>query len=276
MPPGCWIAFIQRSQETISVSSAPVDDLLDSDTSRFMFIVTTSTRIPLFFRAMSLFYILLVQILLYVLWVDDFRTPLIYLSAWHIYLALGYFTIGTIQSCYIFYCTLPDYAQINPLALAAFWVLQNVTAPISLLVVIGYWAFFHPARSIWSVLIGIHGHGMVSILVLVDVVISKTPLYLNHIWYSLLVLFLYGLFAFVYEVAGGKNDSGNRFIYKPLNFWTDNGRLQIKPFVLACMTFAIVAPLCYVVVWCMKNIIYVCFPPGPYKRVHSKPTMVNP
>jgi hypothetical protein len=272
---GCWLAFIQRCQDTISVSSASQDDLMDSNASRFMFRGTTSKNIPLFFRAFSLFYILLVQILIYILCTDNFRTPLIYLSAWHVYLALGYFTIGTIQSRHIFYSISSENAQVNPLALAVFWVLQNVTAPISLLVVMGYWVFFHP-KSVEDVLIGIHGHGVVSSLVLVDVAISNIPLFLYHVWHSLLLLFVYGIFAFIYEFSGGYNENGDDFIYKPLNFWTDDRHLQVKPFILACLTFAIVAPLSYVFVWCMKNIVYVCFPPGEYKRIHSSSTIVNP
>ena len=61
-------------------------------------------------------------------------------------------------------------------------------------------------------------HGLNALFVLVDTLVTRTPVRMLHFYQCTSLGLIYGLFSSLYWLAGGTNHLGQPYIYKPLDF----------------------------------------------------------
>lgn len=82
-------------------------------------------------------------------------------------------------------------------------------------------------------------HGLNAMFVLVDILISRTPVRMLHLYQCSCLGILYTLFSYVYHLCGGTNHKDEPYIYKPLDY-ANNFRMAIST---ALVSVFLVAPL---------------------------------
>ncbi|KAK7009632.1 protein rolling stone [Biomphalaria glabrata] len=130
-----------------------------------------------------------------------------------------------------------------PKAVAVQWVLQNISNVSSLLVTVMFWALVYTGNS--QTYVSINSHIMNSVLVLCDIMISRAPCRLQHLYIPLSFNVSYVLFTFIYWIAGGTNNQGQHYIYKMLDYTQAPGKAAVT-ITLVCL---IALPLAYILVF---------------------------
>lgn len=99
----------------------------------------------------------------------------------------------------------------------AVWCLRNVAAPGACMVALLYWTLIFPANMTTD-FSDANVHGSNALIMLLDLAVSRYPLYLKHFWQPFLYVFLYVLFNGLYVAAGGTDSHGNHHIYEVLPY----------------------------------------------------------
>lgn len=136
--------------------------------------------------------------------------------------------------------SLPLYTALN-----LQWLLHSVMGCFSLSVSFLYWTIIHPSHQHSLTAFNINIHFINSVQTAVDLLLSFTPVHLTHFIYPVLAAILYIIFAVVYWLMGGTNQSGQPYIYSILDF---GGRpllatLSILGVCLVCL------PFCQLLLW---------------------------
>eukprot|EP01066_Platyproteum_vivax_P008012 Platyproteum_vivax@DN3277_c0_g1_i1.p1 len=129
-----------------------------------------------------------------------------------------------------------------PLSCQFLLLLQSITMPFGLIVVVLFWAFFSKPKVHFRM---VAIHGLQAVLILFDVFVNLHPFALLHCVYSVIFAYCYSVFLLVFYVAGGKNHNGKPYVYAVVDLQT---RPMIGGFALV-MAPLVVVPFFYYFVW---------------------------
>lgn len=124
------------------------------------------------------------------------------------------------------------------------WLLRNSITPAAGIVTLVYWTILYPTIGHTS-LVDVHCHAVNTLLLLVDMTISRLPYYLQHFHHSLGYLVTYLLFSVIYYAIGATDPWGHHYIYGPLDY----GGNPIGALVLILVLIAVVFPLLQLGFW---------------------------
>lgn len=170
-----------------------------------------------------------------------------------------------------------------------FWVLYITSHTVTVMVCIGFWSIqYNPCTegtdssnstspTNWGSLntstgseedvencgadiLSIHAHGINAALATCDILLSLVPFNALHFLYPCIVTLNYVFFSGIYYAAGGKNESGDPYIYSLLNYGESLVRSIIAAILLIFLpAFIYVIPLLVACVrdrvyqWCMER-----------------------
>ncbi|XP_060592175.1 protein rolling stone-like [Ruditapes philippinarum] len=117
------------------------------------------------------------------------------------------------------------------------WLLHNLGSDAAPLVSVLFWTIAYDGSGV--TLVNCTTHGINAVFVLVDTLISRTPVRMLHLYQSSCMGFVYMLFSYIYHLAGGTNHKGEPYIYKPLDY-NNNFSVAIST---ALVSIFLVAPL---------------------------------
>ncbi|XP_021355848.1 protein rolling stone-like [Mizuhopecten yessoensis] len=123
------------------------------------------------------------------------------------------------------------------------WLLHNITSGTAQIVTILFWTIAYDGSG--YTVINLNSHGVNAVFVLVDTLVTRTPIRLLHCIYASAFGCVYSLFTFIYFLAGGTSHLGHSYIYKPLNYGVSPGTAAAYIVVIA----ALVAPLLHSMVF---------------------------
>ncbi|CAB3241033.1 unnamed protein product [Arctia plantaginis] len=172
---------------------------------------------------------------------------LIYLTNWGILLVSATTMSGVVVS-FAFLVKKPLETTNLAWYVSFYWVAFNIALAISIMITILYWILLHdPAipekyglRGYW---LNISKHGLMSCIIVTELLFSRTPVRLAHLYQPLGVGLLYALFSVIYFAAGGTDNEGHEFIYAVLN-WREPRNAGI---IVICSVSALV--VLYVMLW---------------------------
>lgn len=122
----------------------------------------------------------------------------------------------------------------------AFWVIYNLASAPSFLVSITFWVLLFDARngiSASTIIV----HGVNSIIMIGDTMLSSIPVRLFHVVYPMFNGVAYTVFTVVYWAFGGTNSSGMPYIYPQTDY---TGR-PVTSAVSQIIMFFVALPLCH-------------------------------
>ncbi|XP_068626848.1 protein rolling stone-like isoform X2 [Battus philenor] len=147
---------------------------------------------------------------------------LLYMTHWGLLLILIESFFGIIVAVKE-YDGLPDVKAAFPWYLKVFWLLYNITIPVAFLVTIFYWSILnaHGKKINYAPnpVLDVMLHGVNSVVMLVELILSAHPSRLLHIMQPLYFALVYLIFTAIYYGAGGLDPWGHVFIY-PVIDWS--------------------------------------------------------
>ncbi|XP_047985596.1 protein rolling stone-like isoform X2 [Leguminivora glycinivorella] len=150
---------------------------------------------------------------------------LIYLTNWGLVLVSAMAVSGVIVSLNAAKKALPE-EGVPPWHVSMYWVFYNIAGTIAIVITLLYWILLFDSSSVevedrmfWLETVT---HGFNTVLVLVELFASRTPLRFAHIYQPLGVGLWYAVFSVIYYFAGGTDGEGNPFIYAILD-WSRPG-----------------------------------------------------
>ncbi|CAH0695396.1 unnamed protein product [Spodoptera exigua] len=147
----------------------------------------------------------------------------IYLTHWGFLLIVLTTGFGTAVSAYAFYKKPIDATFGLPWYVKTYWILYNITIPVSFLITVFYWGILKTSANTVNFasnpVLDIMLHGVNSVVMLVELVCSAHPSRLMHVMQPLYFAGAYMLFSVTYFLAGGLDPWGNPFIY-PVVDWS--------------------------------------------------------
>lgn len=104
-----------------------------------------------------------------------------------------------------------------------YWFLYIVTSSIAIGVTVSYWAAVYSPKIHQIDPLNIMLHICNSLLMILDLCITRIPFKSQHFWWCMPIISLYVIFSIIYYFAGGLDKFGNHYIYKILD-WAKPGR----------------------------------------------------
>ncbi|PVD19884.1 hypothetical protein C0Q70_20377 [Pomacea canaliculata] len=123
------------------------------------------------------------------------------------------------------------------------WLLQNMSNCSAVIVAGLYWIVLYSGQP--DTFISINSHALNSVLVIVDVMVSRAPVRVQHLVYTFLFMLVFTIFTVVYWAAGGTNHKGQHYIYSTLDY-------THKPWLAVAMiagVLLIAVPLVQIIVY---------------------------
>ncbi|XP_052795883.1 protein rolling stone-like [Mya arenaria] len=117
------------------------------------------------------------------------------------------------------------------------WLLHNLSSDAAPLVSVLFWTIAYDGSGV--TLINCTTHGINAIFVVVDTLISRTPMRMLHLYQCASLGVVYAGFSYVYHLCGGTNHKGEPYIYKPLDY-ANNFRTAVSTLLVSIV---LVAPL---------------------------------
>ncbi|CAH2231656.1 protein rolling stone-like [Pararge aegeria] len=169
---------------------------------------------------------------------------LIYLTNWGLLLVTLLTLSATLVSLLAVCQRIPDGGPL-PWYVSMYWLFYNTTITVAIIITGLYWILlYNPEQEeeddgFW---LDLATHGFNSCVAFVEIVMSRTPLRLLHIYQPLGVGLWYAAFSGIYYAAGGTDGMGNPFIYEILD-WRQAGRASIIVAVSAASLIVVYALL---------------------------------
>lgn len=114
------------------------------------------------------------------------------------------------------------------------WMLWTVAACCGLLVTLLYWSLvFKSPTSFFDISL----HCLNSVFILVALLTSLLQVNLLHAVYVMCFGSIYIVFTVIYWAAGGLNDQGERYIYKPLDYENGNHAFVVGTVLISIFLF---------------------------------------
>ncbi|XP_021193567.3 protein rolling stone [Helicoverpa armigera] len=170
---------------------------------------------------------------------------LIYLTNWGLMLDVGMFLCALVVSISVL-CNRPNEEKELPWYASLYWVVFNIAVTLSIMITTLYWVLLYnpefrdemPDRAFW---LDVSTHGITSCLMMVEVLVSRTPVRFLHLYQPLGMGLWYAVFSAIYYAAGGTDINGSSFIYEVLD-WSEGRRTSIV--VTASMAGLIIVYAC--------------------------------
>jgi len=121
----------------------------------------------------------------------------------------------------------------------ASWIIRDTVAPAAVMLTLLYWLLLFPIFR-YTTFVDVHLHLINTLIILVDLWLSRLPIWLLHFPAPMAYLCTYILFAGIYYAAGGKAPKEKDYIYP----WLDFGRLGVTIPIIFLVLFV---PWCTVV-----------------------------
>ncbi|XP_075975326.1 protein rolling stone-like [Anticarsia gemmatalis] len=154
---------------------------------------------------------------------------LIYLTNWGVLLVAATMISGVGVSFAALF-NRPNETTELPWFMSTYWVIFNISVPISIMITSLYWILLYnpdlldmDVRAFW---LDVTTHGLTSCIVLAELLASRTPVWLTHMYQPLCLGLWYTAFSGIYYAAGGTDPNGNSFIYEVLD-WGQSRRAGI-------------------------------------------------
>ncbi|KAK3098960.1 hypothetical protein FSP39_024726 [Pinctada imbricata] len=96
------------------------------------------------------------------------------------------------------------------------WLLYNLSVDTAPIVTILFWTIAYDGTG--KTFINLNTHGVNAVFILVDLMITRTPLRQSHMYQCCLVGLMYSFFTYLYWLMGGTNHLGQPHIYKVLDY----------------------------------------------------------
>ncbi|OWR43539.1 hypothetical protein KGM_215657 [Danaus plexippus plexippus] len=147
---------------------------------------------------------------------------LIYLTNWGLLLVTSMTLSGLLISILGVCHKLKDGSDL-PWYISMYWFLYNICIAIAIMITGLYWILLYNPddQSVESpevFWLDVATHGLNSCVVFAEVILSRTPLMLLHIYQPLGLGLWYAAFTGIYYAAGGTDSFGNPFIYAVLDW----------------------------------------------------------
>ncbi|XP_038049353.1 protein rolling stone-like [Patiria miniata] len=131
------------------------------------------------------------------------------------------------------------------------WFLQTIAFTAGLFVAINFYTLvFSPSRDVLTAY-NFHVHGVNLIVIVLDVVLSATPMRLLHLIYPTLYAALYFMFTLIYQKAGGLNELGGVAIYSKFLDW---GGAPSTTVIVMVLTVFVATPIMHLVWYAIYRI----------------------
>ncbi|XP_068626778.1 protein rolling stone-like [Battus philenor] len=172
---------------------------------------------------------------------------LIYLTNWGLLLVTMMTLSGLLISFMTLFTTVED-EDVLPWYVSMYWFINNIAISIAIMITVLYWILlFDPEQrqddnpvSFW---LDVATHGVNSCIAVVELLASRTPVRLLHVYQPLGIGLWYAAFSGIYYIAGGTDSNGNLFIYEVLD-WQQGSRAGI---VVAASAAGLI--IIYALVW---------------------------
>ena len=139
--------------------------------------------------------------------------------------------------------------------LKLFWALYITSQTVTVMVCIGYWSTqYKPCNgasrnstveghcnqtvngeNCGADVLSIHVHGVNPVLAVSDIILSLVPFNILHFFYPCAFTAVYVVFSGIYYAAGGRNESGDPYIYSLLNYREDPARSSLAAIFLVLL-----------------------------------------
>lgn len=114
------------------------------------------------------------------------------------------------------------------------WVLHNIGSNAAPLVSVLFWTIAYDGSG--YTLINCTTHGLNGLFVIVDTLVTRTPVRMLHFYQCTCLGLVYGMFSALYWLLGGTNHLGQPYIYKPLDY--SNFNMALATILLAAFVAA--------------------------------------
>ena len=135
-------------------------------------------------------------------------------------------------------------ATTSPLLSNTMWLFRNSISPAAGIVTLVYWFILFPTIGHTS-FVDVHCHLVNTMIVVLDIAISRLPYYLYHFHHSIAYLLIYLTFSLIYWGVGATDPWGHHYIYEPLDY-QDN---PLGAVVLILALMFIVFPILQLGLW---------------------------
>ncbi|XP_073957115.1 protein rolling stone-like isoform X2 [Choristoneura fumiferana] len=179
---------------------------------------------PLFWRIPILLWSIFI-----IAWSEaDFWGPremfFVYMTNWGLILIMVESLFGVVVTIQKHTGNLPDATFGLPWYVKTYWVLYNISIPVSFMITVFYWCLLRTSadrevKYAPNPVLDVMLHGVNSVVMLVELLASAHPSRLLHILHPLYFALVYVLFSVTYYNAGGLDPWGHSFIY-PVIDWS--------------------------------------------------------
>eukprot|EP00971_Amphidinium_carterae_P093381 1847731-Amphidinium_carterae.1 len=133
---------------------------------------------------------------------EDFGYFFIYLTHWGAMLEFAYFLI----LCVTTWLAAPAEAadkkectQSTPLFVSVTWILGSILPSVAFLIVLLYWTLVYDGGNVKLSSVILHGGNYIPVLM--DLLSTRQPFYLRHVYVPLILALVYSLFTVFYYIA---------------------------------------------------------------------------
>lgn len=184
---------------------------------------------------------------------------LIYLTNWAMALVVFMMICALAVSCSAWSSkSFETYTEELPWLVSMYWLMFNVAVTIALMVTVLYWILLYDPESYWEdctwnmFALDISSHAFISLIALLELFLSRTPVRMLHVYQPLGVAAWYIIFTVIYYAAGGTDGNGNAFIYSVLDW--QHGKRSGMIVGLALIGLIIVYMILYGIALCRDRI----------------------
>uniref|UniRef100_T1J7W4 Uncharacterized protein n=1 Tax=Strigamia maritima TaxID=126957 RepID=T1J7W4_STRMM len=130
--------------------------------------------------------------------------------------AVSFYTIMTLIIHFINHVVYSHVTHV-PASFVFSWIFNNLSNATAFGITFGYWVHVYDGAPITDV-DRIISSIMNSVITLLDICMSETPVHVAHFYQPFIVFLTYAIFNYVYYVSGGTNEDGKRWIYTDLKW----------------------------------------------------------
>jgi len=146
-----------------------------------------------------------------------------------------------------------DNQQEMPKSFKFYWIIHNTSLIMSVLITVMYWSVVYNPENDQIDAKNILTHVTNSIVMFIDLIIVAFPVRLAHCLYPIVFGVSYGVFSYIYYVCGGTSLSGNRYVYKVLD-WGHPGQSMIV--VVGVLTLGLILHFCLFLIYRLRVFAY--------------------
>lgn len=144
-----------------------------------------------------------------------------------------------------------------PWYVSLYWAMFNISVTLSILITCLFWILLytpgmHEELGLKALWLDIMTHGLTSCLMLIELLISRTPVRLAHIYQPLSIAIWYAAFSIIYYATGGTDILGNAYIYEVLD-WARSQRAGIIV-AIACAALIILYLIIWTIAYCRDKL----------------------